>query len=119
MTPSGDFVAIADGVQLSPLSPILWQIEYLYEDEGYLWVKPEVVIEVSYQDLYVDRMRPVYRFENNRYQRVGEIKAVCFRPYFRGIREDKSVNPRDLRLEQVSYLVNRIERIRSITEVKV
>jgi hypothetical protein len=119
MTPGGDFVAIADGVQLSPLCPILWQIEYLYEDEGYLWVKPEVVIEVSYQDLYVDRMRPVYRFENNRYQRVGETKAVCFRPYFRGIREDKSVNPRDLRLEQVSYLVNRIERIRSITETKV
>jgi len=116
MTPDGDFVDIADGLQLSPLSPILWQIEPLYEDGGYLWVKPEVVVELSYQDLYVDRVRPVYRFEDNRYRRVGEIKAVCLRPYFRGIREDKSVNPRDLRLEQVSYLVNRIKRIRSITE---
>jgi len=118
MNPAGNFVAIADGLQISPLSPILWQIEPLYETESYLWVKPEVVVEVSYQDLYVDRMRPVYRFENNCYQQVGEIKAVCCRPYFRGIREDKSVNPRDLRLEQVSYLVNRIERIRSITETK-
>lgn len=36
MTPGGDFVAIADGVQLSPLSLILWQIEVFYEDEGYL-----------------------------------------------------------------------------------
>jgi len=117
MTPSGDFVDVADGLQLSPLSPILWQIEPLYEDEGYLWVKPEVVVEVSYQDLYVDRARPLYRFENSRYQRVGEMNAVCLRPYFRGIREDKSVNPRHLRLEQVSYLVDRIKRIRSITQV--
>lgn len=118
MTPGGDFVDVADGLQLSPLSPILWQIEPLHEDEGYLWVKPEVVVEVSYQDLYIDRMRPVYRLENNRYQKVGEIEAVCLRPYFRGIREDKSVNPRDLRLEQVSYLVNRIRRIRGITKVR-
>lgn len=115
MTPGGDFVDIADGAQISPLSPILWRIEPLYEEEGYLWVRPEVVIEVSYQDLYVDRARPVLRFTGDRYTQVGNMDAVCLRPYFKGVRDDKTVNTQDLRLEQVSYLVDRIHRIRETT----
>lgn len=111
MTSEGDLVDIADGAQLSTISPILDLIEPLYEYEGYLWVKPEVVIEVSYQDLYVDRPRPVYRFEGGRYVRVGTRKAVSLRPYGPRLREDKGVNPRDLRLEQVSYFVERVKRI--------
>ena len=113
MTPDGDFVDVADGAQFSPISPVLDLVEPLYEDEGYLWVRPEVVIEVSYQQLYVDRPRPVYRFERGRYRRVGTKKAVSLRPYGPRLREDKTVNPRDLRLEQVSYFV---ERVRSIRE---
>lgn len=115
MTPGGDFVDIADGAQLSHLSPILWQIEPLYRDGGYLWVRPGVVIEISYQDLYVGGLRPLYRFDGKRYVHAGRLECVCLRPYFRGTREDKNVNPRDLRLEQVSYLAGRIERIRKLT----
>ena len=113
MTAEGDFVDVADGAQLSAISPILDLVEPLYEAEGYLWVKPEVVIEVSYQQLYVDSPRPVYRFERDRYKRVGTRKAVSLRPYGPQLREDKTVNPRDLRLEQVSYFV---ERVKSIQE---
>jgi hypothetical protein len=88
----------------------------LYEEEGYLWVRPEVVIEVSYQDLYVGRARPVLRFSDDRYTQVGSMDAVCLRPYFKGIRDDKTVNARDLRLEQLSYLVDRIRRIGETTK---
>jgi len=112
MTPDGDLVDVADGAQFSPISPILDQIVPFYEEEGYLWVKPEVVVEVSYQQLYVDRPRPVYRFEKGCYTRVGTKKAVSLRPYGSRLREDKTVNPRDLRLEQVSYFVDRVKSIR-------
>ena len=115
MTADGHFVDVADGAQLSVKSPVLWQIEPLYEADGYLWVRPQIVIEVSYQDLYVDRMRPVYDFDGARYDHVGEMNAVCLRPYFAGVRDDKTVNPADLRLEQVNHLVNRVHRIEAIT----
>ncbi len=112
MTPEGDFLDIADGVQFSPLSPIQDLVEPLYEGEGYLWVKPEIVIEVSYQDLYLDRSRPIYRYDKGRYTKVGVKKAVSLRPYRPRLREDKTVTPRDLRLEQLNYFVNKIKRIR-------
>jgi len=112
MTSDGDFLDIADGAQLSPISPILDLLEPLYESEGYLWVKPKIVVEVSYQQLYVDRPRPVYRFEKGCYTRVGTKKAVSLRPYGSRLREDKTVNPRDLRLEQGSYFVDRVKSIR-------
>jgi len=111
MTSDGSFLDVADGAQLSPKSPILDLVKPLYEADGYLWVEPEVVIEVSYQQLYVDRPRPVYRYENGRYTKVGTKQAVSLRPYRARLREDKMVNPQDLRLEQVSYFVNRIKGI--------
>jgi len=111
MTPEGDFLDIADGAQISPLSPILDLVKPLCESGGYLWVQPEIVIEVSYQQLYVDRPRPVYRFEDGYYIRVGTRKAVSLRPYRVLLREDKTVNPKDLRLEQVSYFVDKVRGI--------
>ena len=111
MTPYGNFVDVADGAQLSPISPILDLIEPLYEEGGYLWVKPEVVIEVSYQQLYVDRQRPVYKYERGHYTKIGVKRAVSLRPYRPRLREDKTVNPKDLRLEQVSYFVDRVKSI--------
>jgi len=111
MTSDGNFLDIADGAQLSQISPILDLVVPLYEGDGYLWVKPEIVIEVSYQQLYLDRPRPVYRYENDRYTRVGTKQAVSLRPYRARLREDKMVNPQDLRLEQVNYFVKRVRRI--------
>ena len=112
MTPDGNFLDIADGVQFSPLSPILDLVEPLYEGEGYLWVKPEIVVEVSYQQLYLDRPRPIYCYEKDHYARIGTKKAISLRPYKPRLREDKTVTPRDLRLEQVSYFVDKIKRIK-------
>ena len=73
---------------------------------------PEVLIEVSYQDLYVDRPRPVYRYTGGRYVERGTVNAVSLRPYGPRLREDKAVNPTDLRLDQLSYYVDRVKRIR-------
>ncbi|MFW9786078.1 MAG: hypothetical protein ACFFE2_03640 [Candidatus Thorarchaeota archaeon] len=116
MTEKGEFVDIANGSQIPPSSPVLDIIEPLYENEGYLWVRPEVVIEVSYQDLYIDRMRPLLRFEEEKYRQVGEIKAVSLRPYGVTHRPDKDINSDDLRLEQISYFVGRSQRIRKLWE---
>jgi len=113
MDSDGNFVDVADGAQLSRTSSILELLTPLYEDEGYLWVKPEVVIEVSYQQLYVESARPVYRFEGGRYAERGTKKFISLRPYKIRLREDKTVNPRDLRLEQVSHYV---DKARSIQE---
>jgi hypothetical protein len=112
MTPGGCFVDVADGAQLSYISPILDLVDPLYEEGDYLWVRPEIVIEVSYQDLYVDRPRPVYRFEDGRYVEQGSLNAVSLRPFGPRLRTDKVVNPSDLRLEQLSYYVDRVKRIR-------
>ena len=69
---------------------------------------------MSYQgdQLYVDRERPVYQFNGNRYIKVGTVKATSLRPYRVRLREDKTVNPQDLRLEQLSYFVDKIKEIR-------
>jgi hypothetical protein len=114
MNSDGSFVDVADGAQLSSISPILDLVEPLYEADGYLWVVPEVVVEVSYQgdQLYIDRTKPVYRFEGNRYIKAGSMKAISLRPYRVRLREDKTVNPKDLRLEQLSYFVDRVKSLR-------
>ncbi len=114
MTENKEFVDIADGSQIPPSSPILDLIEPLYEEAGYLWIKPEIVIEVSYQDLYIDRLRPILQFDGKRYNPIGKITAVSLRPYGVTPRTDKTVNPVDLRLEQVSYFVERTRRIQKL-----
>ncbi len=111
MTPAGEFVDVADGAQFSPLSPLLNRITPLYEADGYLWVHPNVVIEVSYQQLYLNSPRPLYRYEEGHYIRVGTLNAVSLRPYKPQLREDKTVNPMDLRLDQVAYLAKRVRQI--------
>jgi hypothetical protein len=111
MTENGSFIDIADGAQIPPSSPILDLIEPLYEDKGYLWVKPQIVIEVSYQDLYVERLRPLLMFKEGIYKRISDIECVSLRPYGVKHRTDKTVNPVDLRLEQISYFVNKRKRI--------
>ncbi|MHA2008555.1 MAG: hypothetical protein ACXABO_14080 [Promethearchaeota archaeon] len=119
MTENGSFVDIADGSQIPPTSPILDLIEPLYEDKGYLWVKPQIVIEVSYQDLYVDRLRPLLKFEEAIYKRIGDIECVSLRPYGTKHRIDKTVNPVDLRLEQISYFVKKRKNIQQNWEKEV
>ncbi|MFX1562924.1 MAG: hypothetical protein ACFFDP_06420, partial [Promethearchaeota archaeon] len=116
MTKNGEFIDIADGAQIAPSSPLLDLIEPLYEESGYLWVKPEIVIEVSYQDLYIDSLRPIIQFDGKRYNKVGETEAISLRPYGVTLRTDKTVNPVDIRLEQVSYFVERIKRIQKLWE---
>jgi hypothetical protein len=111
----GLFVDIADGAQLSKKSPLLWDLEPLYSADGYLWVQPTRVIEVSYQDVYADRPRPLYGFTDGRYHAKGQMQAVSLRPYGARTRDDKSVNVDDLRLEQLHHLVDRIHRIDGMT----
>jgi hypothetical protein len=114
MTKNEEFVDVADGSQIPPSFPLLDLIEPLYEADGYLWVKPEIVIEVSYQDLYIESSRPVLRFDGESYKEIGEIKAISLRPYGVKYRPDKTANPADIRLEQVSYFVNRAKRIQDL-----
>ena len=115
MQQDGLFVDIADGAQLSKISPVSWELEPLYSADGYRWVRPTRVIEVSYQDVYANRLRPLYRFADGRYRQAGHTQAVSLRPYGAVPRDDKTVNPDDLRLQQLHPLVHRLQRIDAIT----
>ncbi len=116
MDDGGNFVDVADGAQLSPLSSLLWELDPLYDADGYCRLRPELVIEVSYQGLYVDRKRPVLAYTPGHYEQIGSTTSVALRPYLVRPGEDKRVDSWDLRLDQMSHLVNRVHRIRDLVE---
>lgn len=71
------------------------------EDDHYVWVKPEKVIEVEYERTNI-RENNAYKYSNGEYKKVGKLPVgTAVKPVFKRYREDKSVNPEDLRLTQV------------------
>lgn len=119
MTADEQYIFIGDVSKLPDHEAITY-IERLHpvaEDANYVYVKPELVIEVSYSGLHLDRLRPVYQFEEGEYQPQGKMNAVTMRfPDFVREREDKGVNSDDLRLNQVSYYQRRAQHLIPVTE---
>ncbi len=68
---------------------------------GALWVRPERVVEVEYSRLNRDRKTPVLVFEKKEWKMRGREPFFTLISSFKRVREDKEVNPRDLRLEQI------------------
>lgn len=117
MTKAGKFVGVGDVSKMPDDKAITYwnRLNHLYEDENYMMVEPSIVIEVSYADLYLDSKRPLYKFEDDVFKYLSKVKALSFRyPDFIREREDKTVNPQDLRLSQVSYYVKRAKRLYNI-----
>ncbi len=64
-------------------------------------VKPTKVSEHDYRAINWGK-KPVFRFSKGKVEIVGEMHApTMFTPTFKRWRDDKSINPHDLRIEQV------------------
>jgi len=115
MDKDGNFVEIGDvasGIDHA-LRTELWKVANAYkvaEDDKILWIKPFIVITVEYTDLFVQKDKAtsnILKFTPNGYVKVGEMKFVRLRfprlpkPPKKTFRADKTVNPNDLRLEQI------------------
>lgn len=77
------------------------------------FVKPEIVIEMGYLDIITETPEEPYIFkpilqytENEGYKIQNRIPAFSvISPVFERIREDKTVNPTDIRLSQITDLI--------------
>jgi ATP-dependent DNA ligase len=69
--------------------------------ERLIWVKPYHIIEIAWKDILMHEV-PGYSFSRGRYYFEGFFPSVIMRePRFVRFREDKEVNPEDLRLTQI------------------
>lgn len=71
------------------------------EDDTYIWVKPEKIVEVEWERTTIKEM-PSYEYSHGGYKSVGKkMSGTIVKPRFIRYRTDKSVTPSDLRLTQI------------------
>jgi hypothetical protein len=71
------------------------------EDDEYVWTRPQRVVECVWERSLI-READAYKFVNGKYESVGKkMSGTIQKPKFIRFRTDKSVNPSDLRLEQI------------------
>jgi ATP-dependent DNA ligase len=71
------------------------------EDDTYIWVKPQRIIEVQWERSNI-KHNPAYKFEKGKYEKIEKRPVgTIVKPRFIRYRTDKSVTPKDLRLTQV------------------
>ncbi len=75
------------------------------------WVSPKIVIEVVCEETLV-KLRPTFSYKKGYYKRVeDDYGATLRKPRFVRIRNDKSVNPTDLRLTQIPSFIQRVKSL--------
>jgi ATP-dependent DNA ligase len=73
----------------------------LFQRDGDLFVAPKMVIEVKFFRYRITKT-PIFKYERNYYIGQGRDKSITFsHPSFQRVREDKSANKIDVRLEQI------------------
>jgi hypothetical protein len=71
------------------------------EDNTYIWVKPERIMEIEWERSNI-RPSKAYKYENGKYVQVdNKPVGTIVKPRFIRYRKDKSVTPKDLRLTQI------------------
>jgi ATP-dependent DNA ligase len=71
------------------------------EDDTYVWVKPQRIIEVQWERSSI-KDNPAYKYERGKYEKVEKRPVgTIVKPRFIRYRKDKSVTPKDLRLTQI------------------
>jgi len=71
------------------------------EDDHYIWVKPERIIEVQWERTNIKDM-PSYNYEKGKYEKLDKKPVgTIVKPRFIRYRDDKEVNKNDLRLTQI------------------
>lgn len=72
------------------------------EDNTYVWVKPERIVEVQWERSSIREMDSFKYSSKGGYESVGKkISGTIVKPRFIRYRKDKTVSPNDLRLTQV------------------
>jgi len=108
MTKDGKILDVGDvssGID-EKLGFALWKLmEFkVGEDKDTIYIKPLIVVNVAFASLFKARKR-LLEFNGKCYTEVGEMDFVSLRhPRLIRFREDKGVNPNDLRLEQIPFL---------------
>jgi hypothetical protein len=71
------------------------------EDDTYVWVKPQKIMEIQYERTTLKEM-PAYKYSKGKYEKVNKLMSgTIVKPRFIRWRTDKSATPSDLRLEQI------------------
>jgi ATP-dependent DNA ligase len=71
------------------------------EDDTYVWVRPQKVVECVWERTSLKEM-PSYRFVKGKYEEVEKrMSGTIVKPRFIRYRTDKAVTPADLRLTQI------------------
>jgi ATP-dependent DNA ligase len=71
------------------------------EDDTYVWVKPQRIVECVWERTTIKEM-PSYKYSAGKYEKVEKrMSGTIVKPRFIRYREDKSVTPGDLRLTQI------------------
>jgi len=71
------------------------------EDDTYVWVKPQRVVETVWERTTIKEM-PSFEYSGGKYNSVGKkMSGTIVKPRFIRYRDDKSVTPADLRLTQI------------------
>lgn len=78
-----------------------FEIPFRARSKSLIWVKPQIIIEVKWKDLY-EQIVPLYSYQHGKWSYIGEGPGVIMRePRFVRIREDKEVIVSDLRMTQI------------------
>lgn len=106
MQPDGTFIELSDcasGIN-EELGKALFKLtEYKTgEDDKTIYVKPIVVCTIQYTDTFI-KERPVFKYEEGHPIKIVDLKPfVALRhPRLLRFRPDKTVNPQDLRTDQI------------------
>jgi len=69
--------------------------------EEIIWVKPKLVVQIKWKDIYPQYVEG-YSYSKGKWFYEGDFEGVIMRePRFQRIRDDKEINPSDLRLTQI------------------
>jgi ATP-dependent DNA ligase len=105
MTPEGNFVEVGDcasGID-HQLRRSLWKLmDYkIGEDDKVVWVQPKLIVQVEYTDLFKGRNK-VYQLTPEGYMEKDTMNLTRFRhPRLIHFRKDKTMNPKDLTIQQI------------------
>lgn len=86
------------------LRTFLWRLmKYKVGEDGRtVYIKPMVVCTVEYQETFEESLKRRWRFDGEQYIKEEKRKLVSLRfPRLVGFRDDKTVNPTDLRRTQI------------------
>jgi DNA modification methylase len=105
MQPDGSFVELSDcasGINEELGKALFKLLDFkVGEDDTTIYVKPLVVCTVQYTDTFL-KERQVLKFEDGKYAKLDVKPFVSLRhPRLTRFRPDKTVNPQDLRTQQI------------------